>query len=143
MPINQGLLKRNPSLTPQEFSESWYSRHAQLVVPFFLHSGVNHYEQVCLPLPPPHDKSHTHPQIHGPLHPISSTASASLLALITSYDGAAGMPAQEILDMPSQLPAWKQAYYDEVIKVDERRFLVSEALDHIHRVPPQSVKGER
>lgn len=36
---------------------------------------------------------------------------------------------------------WVQAYYDEVIKVDERRFLVSEALDHIVRMPPRTVKG--
>lgn len=52
------------------------------------------------------------------------------------------MPAPEILSNPAQLPAWKQAYYDEIIKVDERRFLVSEALDHIFRVDPGTVRGE-
>ncbi len=53
------------------------------------------------------------------------------------------MPPQEMLDHPPPMPAWKQAYYDEVIKVDERRFLVSEALEHIYRVGPGSVEGER
>ncbi len=38
---------------------------------------------------------------------------------------------------------WKKKYYEEVILVDERRFLVSEALEHIRRVPPMTVRGER
>ncbi len=48
-----------------------------------------------------------------------------------------------MLDHPPPMPKWKQAYYDEVIKVDERRFLVSEALEHIFRVGPGSVEGVR
>jgi len=39
------------------------------------------------------------------------------------------------------MPSWVQAYYNEVVKVDERRFLISEALDHIVRVPPKTVVG--
>lgn len=39
------------------------------------------------------------------------------------------------------MPKWVQAYYDEVVKVDERRFLVSEALEHIVRMPPRTVQG--
>lgn len=39
------------------------------------------------------------------------------------------------------MPKWVQAYYDEVIKVDERKFLVSEALEHVVRVPPKTVVG--
>jgi hypothetical protein len=31
-------------------------------------------------------------------------------------------------------PKWKQAYYDEIIKPDERRFLEGEALDVFVRV---------
>jgi hypothetical protein len=31
----------------------------------------------------------------------------------------------------------------DVILVDERRFLVSEAMEHIHRVPPMTVEGTR
>jgi hypothetical protein len=53
------------------------------------------------------------------------------------------MPAQEILDNPPPMPQWKADYYREVILPDERRFLVSDALDHIFRVSPGSVKGER
>lgn len=53
------------------------------------------------------------------------------------------MPPQEVLDAPSTLPKWKQDYYREVILPDERRFLASEALEHIFRVKPQTVTGER
>jgi len=52
------------------------------------------------------------------------------------------MPPQSVLDNPAPMPKWKQAYYQEVILPDERRFLVSEALEHIARVPPGTVKGE-
>lgn len=62
---------------------------------------------------------------------------------ISAWDGVAGMPPQEVLDAPSQLPKWKQDYYREVILVDEKRFLVSAALEHIFRVKPGTVKGER
>ncbi|ESZ91124.1 hypothetical protein SBOR_8488 [Sclerotinia borealis F-4128] len=41
------LLKRNPSLTKEEFSKHWFERHAQLVVPYFLEGGgVEEYVQV-------------------------------------------------------------------------------------------------
>lgn len=52
------------------------------------------------------------------------------------------MPPQSVLDNPAPTPKWKQAYYQEIILPDERRFLVSEALEHIARVPPGTVKGE-
>jgi len=123
MPINQGLLKRNPSLTPQEFSESWYGRHAQLVVPFFLHSGVTYYAQV-----------------HAPL-----TTSSSDLDL-TSFSGAAEMRSEDVLkifapDMP--MPRWKREYYEEVILRDEKRLLVSFATEHLVQVGEGTVSGER
>jgi hypothetical protein len=55
------------------------------------------------------------------------------------------MPPQSDLDAfpPPTLAPWKLAYYREVILVDERRFLVSEAQEHIHRVPPMTVDGVR
>ncbi|CZR60950.1 uncharacterized protein PAC_10846 [Phialocephala subalpina] len=116
--MDQGLLKRNPSLTLEQFYHHWLHNHAPLVVPFFLHSGI-----------------------HGPL--TTSTPASELPVDISSFNGAAGMPPQHILDNPSPMPKWKEAYYKEVILPDERRFLFSEALDHITRVPPQTVKGER
>jgi beta-galactosidase beta subunit len=36
-----------------------------------------------------------------------------------------------------------QDYYQEVVLVDERRFLISEALDHLHKLPPNTVVGEK
>jgi hypothetical protein len=41
------------------------------------------------------------------------------------------------------MPKWKFDYYQEVVLADERRFLCSEAMEHILRVPPKSVQGER
>ena len=75
--------------------------------------------------------------MHGPLSTDDPTLDT------TAWDGAAGMPPQKVLDAPSQLPKWKQDYYREVILPDERRFLVSEALDHIFRVAPGTVRGRR
>lgn len=122
--MDQGLLRRNPSLTPEEFSTHWFTKHAPLIVPFFLDLGVAHYEQM-----------------HGPL----TTTSPSLSALISTYDGAAGMPLPSDLAAfpPPTLAKWKLDYYRQVILVDERRFLVSEAMEHIHRVPPLTVAGTR
>jgi hypothetical protein len=53
------------------------------------------------------------------------------------------MPAQDILDKPRPMPKWKEDYYREVILPDERGFLVCEALEHIFKVVPGSVKRER
>jgi hypothetical protein len=50
--MDQGLLRKNPFLTDKEFSDHWYTTHSQLVIPFFLHSGIKHYEQVGN-IPPP------------------------------------------------------------------------------------------
>jgi hypothetical protein len=123
MPINQGLLKRNPSLSPKEFSDSWYGRHAQLVVPFFLHSGVTYYAQ-----------------IHAPL----STKLSDLD--LSAFSGAAEMPSEDVLkifapDLP--MPKWKKEYYEEVILVDEKRLLESLATEHIVQVEEGAVSGEK
>jgi hypothetical protein len=123
MPINQGLLKRNPSLTPEQFSESWYGRHAQLVVPFFLHFGVTYYAQ-----------------IHAPL----STSSPDLD--LSSFSGAAEMPSEDVLKIIAPdppMPKWVQDYYEEVILVDEKRLLESLATEHIVQVDEGIVMGER
>jgi hypothetical protein len=79
--------------------------------------------------------------MHGPL----TTKSSTLSTIVANYDGVAGMPSQSDLEAfpPPTLAPWKLAYYREEILVDERRFLVSEALEHIHRVPPMTVEGVR
>ena len=137
--MDQGLLKRNPTMTQKEFSNHWLTKHAPLVVPFFLHSGITHYEQVCNASPPDSLRHLTVVllQIHGPL----STSNPTLD--VSAWDGAAAMPAQELLDMPAPMPKWKDDYYKEIILSDERRFLVSEALEHILRVDPGTVTGEK
>lgn len=154
--MDQGLLKRNPAMTQQEFSDHWYNKHAPLVVPFFLHSKISYYAQVSLSFPPPafrlNQTTHmsslhlttpysqpppNNPKTHGPL----STQEPNLN--VSEWDGAAGMPPQDILDNPPPIPQWKKDYYREVILPDERRFLVSEALVHIKRVGPGTVTGNK
>ncbi|KAE9363626.1 hypothetical protein N431DRAFT_431827 [Stipitochalara longipes BDJ] len=123
MPINQGLLKRNTSLTPKAFSDSWYRRHAQLVVPFFIHSGVTYYAQV-----------------HGPL----TTTSTELD--LTPFSGAAEMRSEDVLKIfapDSPMPQWKKDYYEEVILQDEKRLLESLATEHLVQVGEGTVSGER
>lgn len=71
--------------------------------------------------------------MHGPL--TSSKGPATLSVDISTFDGAAGMPPQAVLDNPSPMPKWKEAYYKEVILPDERKFLFSEALDHVSAFP--------
>jgi len=110
-------------MTMEKFSQHWYNNHAPLVVPFFLHSGVQHYEQ-----------------IHGPLITVNPEAVSGID--VQSFDGAAGMPPQSVMDNPAPMPKWKEEYYKEVILPDERRFLISEALNHITRVGPGTIKGE-
>lgn len=69
-------------------------------------------------------------QIHNPT---STSASFSL----SSWDGA----AQSIPGTKPQ-KAWMMAYYTDIIWPDERRFLVSAALDHYKVVPPGTVQGD-
>ncbi|KAG9228175.1 hypothetical protein BJ875DRAFT_490138 [Amylocarpus encephaloides] len=120
----QGLLIRNPKLTPEEFSKHWYNRHALVIVPFFLYCGVKNYVQ-----------------IHAP---VKTTQDDLDLA---SYDGAAETELTPLLlaaiTDPSSLPTWVVDYYKEVILADEREFLVSEAMKHIKQVEEGTVTGER
>jgi hypothetical protein len=123
MPINQGLLKRNPALTPKEFSDSWYGRHAQLVTPFFLHSGVTYYAQ-----------------IHGPLS--NTTPDLDL----SPFSGAAEIPSEDVLKIfapDPPMPQWKKDYYEEVILKDEKRLLESLATEHLVQVGEGTVNGVR
>ncbi|KUJ17194.1 uncharacterized protein LY89DRAFT_782376 [Mollisia scopiformis] len=123
MPINQGLMKRNPDLTPEQFSESWYKDHRPLLVPYFLSCGITYYAQIHAPL------STTSPDID-----------------ISEWSGAAEMPSEDVLKiwaLSTLVPQWKQDYYDEVIRADEIRLLGMLAHEQILQVGPGTVKGER
>lgn len=138
MPVAQGLLKRNPSLSPKDFSNSWYGRHAQLVTPFFLHSGVTYYAQVLFPsnaIP-----SFNSLQIHAPL-----TTNDPKVDL-TPFSGAAEMPSEDVLKIfapDPPMPQWKKDYYEEVILKDEKKLLESLATEHLVQVAEGTVSGER
>ncbi|TVY51992.1 hypothetical protein LCER1_G006012, partial [Lachnellula cervina] len=110
----QALLKRNPALTPQQFSTHWYEQHAQLIVPFFLHCGVEYYAQ-----------------IHGPLHisPSSSPSTSISATELSAWDGAAEAHLSDGLaavlgGQVEKGQEWVLDYYREVVLVDELRFLV-------------------
>ena len=62
---------------------------------------------------------------------------------MSGWDGAAGIVRADA-DLPkNETPSWVSAYHREVVLVDERRFLVSEAQLHYKRVGPGLVSGER
>jgi hypothetical protein len=44
---------------------------------------------------------------------------------------------------PGKVPKYVMDYYAEVVLVDEKRFLVSVATEHMKRVEPGTVRGER
>jgi hypothetical protein len=43
-----GLLKRNPTMTREEFSHHWEKKHAPIVLPWALHYGIEYYAQASL-----------------------------------------------------------------------------------------------
>ncbi|TGO13517.1 hypothetical protein BTUL_0068g00260 [Botrytis tulipae] len=44
------LLKRNPTISKEDFSNHWVTEHAQVVLPYFLDAGVESYVQIHGPL---------------------------------------------------------------------------------------------
>jgi len=67
-------------------------------------------------------------QIHAPLQSSDQTLQKEL----STWDGAAeSTPGTETPMFTLEEEAWRTDYYLEVILEDEKRFLVSEALDHL------------
>ncbi|CAG8950165.1 hypothetical protein HYFRA_00008402 [Hymenoscyphus fraxineus] len=124
----QGLLKRKPGTTQKEFSDHWYNKHAQLIVPLFLYCKVENYIQ-----------------IHAPL--TTSTSDPSLT--LSDWSGAAETQVTPLLltlltaPESDSIPRWVVRYYQEVVLVDERRFLDGEAMTHVRMVEGGTVMGER
>lgn len=152
-----GLLKRNPAMTREEFSEHWEKKHAPLVIPWALHYGIEYYAQASPIRKITHD---LHVTKQTPQSPLSQNpVTQDLLTLsqvhnprlapnapplpdlaIEEYDGAAQMkmPSPETM-----AEAFKDPYYLSVILPDERRFLVSEAKLHIKVVPLGAIVGDK
>ncbi|TVY71510.1 hypothetical protein LSUE1_G005785 [Lachnellula suecica] len=76
-----------------------------------------------------------------------SSSTKSLAGEISSWDGAAEThvsPAlAAALTNSAEGPKWVMDYYREVVLVDERRFLVSNATEHLKMVEVGSVVGEK
>jgi hypothetical protein len=151
-----GLMKRDPAMTREEFSQYWEKKHAPLVIPWALQYGIEYYAQASLipriyvtyVSPEPTDISSLKIQLHKMLLTISQMHNIRLAPnapplqdlAIEEWDGAVQMkmPSPEIM-----AEAFKDPYYLNVILPDERRFLVSEAKLHIKIVPPEAIAGER
>ncbi|KAH6673342.1 hypothetical protein B0J14DRAFT_540761 [Halenospora varia] len=141
---DQGLLKRSPTLTIEEFSKHWLENHAPKVAPFFLYCKVESYAQVIFPFrfsPMSFLFDCCEKSIHAPI--TSTDPSID----ISAYSGAAEVTiSPELLGMlsgTSEAPAWVGKYYKEVVLVDEVRFLESLATEHLLQVPGGTVTGER
>ncbi|ATZ51321.1 hypothetical protein BCIN_06g07320 [Botrytis cinerea B05.10] len=145
-PPLHALLKRNPAMTKAEFSTYWLQNHAQIVLPYFLGARVERYVQIhgplSLSLSPPACAS-TSPD-SNPNTPIS-LLQAEIEA--GEWDGCAELirSPNTSADTPEATPelSWKSAYYQDIIVADERRFLISEALDHVKIVETGLITGER
>ncbi|KAK4548127.1 hypothetical protein LTR36_009996 [Oleoguttula mirabilis] len=135
----QALLKRRAGSTFEEFSKYYLDHHAKVALPWCLANGVTYYAQVRLAYPP--TASALTPNLHGPLN-WSSSATASKYPDINLADwdavGVMAFPAD------TQFPSGPgKAYYENVIRPDERVFLFSEALLHLRMLEPGSVQGAR
>ncbi|TGO60034.1 hypothetical protein BOTNAR_0152g00060 [Botryotinia narcissicola] len=131
------LLKRNPAMSKEEFSKHWVTEHAQVVLPYFLDAGVESYVQ-----------------IHGPLS-MSSPASPDSnpnnpIAVLQKeveageWDGCFELTGPPDTSKATPEPAWKAAYYHDIIVPDELKLLVSEASEHVKIVEKTGiVTGER
>lgn len=67
-PRSQALISRNRALTQEEFSDHWYSKHAAIVLPYFLSLGYQYYAQVLphrltTPISPPFSHIHAGPSL--------------------------------------------------------------------------------
>lgn len=118
--IPQALLKRNPSTTKQDFSAHWFEKHAAIVLPYFLANGVDYYAQVH--------------------NPILTTSNSPEGLNISEWDGAAEL---RFKDLKPEGPEGGNKYFQEMVLRDERRFLISEALEHYKMVDGGTVTGDR
>ncbi|KAH8646982.1 hypothetical protein BGZ60DRAFT_391607 [Tricladium varicosporioides] len=138
---DQGLLKRSPTLTIEEFSKHWLEKHAPKVVPFFLYCKVESYVQVRRPVSRNVQTRLMLPKVHAPI------TSRDPSVDISGYSGAAEVTlSPELLAMlsgTSEAPAWVVKYYKEVVLADEVRFLESLAMEHVLQVPGGTVEGDR
>ncbi|KAF2729556.1 hypothetical protein EJ04DRAFT_580569 [Polyplosphaeria fusca] len=100
------FLKRNPSLTRDEFYEHWEKKHAVLVAPFFQKQGVIGYQQI-----------RTAGVIHSN-HPGSDPTQ------LIEFDGVALSLVHDLKLMEAR---GSDPYYRDVVKPDEERFLDKEA----------------
>ncbi|TEY83814.1 hypothetical protein BOTCAL_0024g00220 [Botryotinia calthae] len=138
------LLKRNPAMTKAEFSTHWSQNHAHLVLPYFLDARVQRYVQIHGPLSLYLSPSASTSPDSNPNTPIS-LLQAEIEA--GEWDGCAELirSSDTSADTSEATPelSWKSAYYQDMILADERRFLVSEALDHVKIVETGLITGER
>jgi hypothetical protein len=87
-------------------------------------------------------------QVHAPLS-IPSNPPSDLNLL--EYDGAAEIELTSPLlllvtghpDADKSIPKWVREYYQEIVLVDERRILVSEAMVHMRPIEEGNVQGTR
>lgn len=118
--IPQALLKRSPSTTKEQFSAHWLEKHAAIVLPYFLANGVDYYAQI---------------------HNLNLTTNNSPEGLkISDWDGAAELKFKAVRP---EGPEGGNKYFQELVLADERKFLLSEALEHYKIVDCGTVMGDR
>ncbi|KAK5116898.1 hypothetical protein LTR62_006619 [Meristemomyces frigidus] len=125
--LGQGLLKRNASLSAEDFRKHYIGRHGPTAIPWFLANGVIYYAQIHRPL------AWTSPE--------AASKHSKTIPDLSAWDAAVelGLPPRMGLEDMDKA----QRYYSEVILPDERMTFLTEALQHMTNVGPGSVTGER
>lgn len=124
---DQALLKRHPSLSPSAFKEYYIHHHGPLALPYFLDCGVTYYAQIHNIRWASPEAEQAHPHIR-----LSDWDAAAECVF-----GAMG-PPRAGNDSPVA-----ERYDERFVLPDERRFLVSEAKEHLRVVEAGSFVGER
>ncbi|KAK6442081.1 hypothetical protein LTR95_001700 [Oleoguttula sp. CCFEE 5521] len=146
--IGQGLLKRRTGMTHESFRQYYVEHHGPVALPWCFAMGVTYYAQVS------HHLSSflrlqvlTQGKIHRPLRWASDTAREkySQTVDLEQWDAVAEMLFPFDFDFGNWLAAGTvgKQYFQDVILPDERRFLLSNAMEHLQGVDAGSVVGDR
>ncbi|OQN97978.1 hypothetical protein B0A48_16283 [Cryoendolithus antarcticus] len=128
--IGQGLLKRRAGMSHEAFRQYYVEHHGPVALPWCFAMGVKYYAQ-----------------IHKPLRWANDAVREKYSQTINleQWDAVAEMLFPVDFDFGKWLTAGSvgKQYFHDVILPDERRFLLSNAMEHLQGVEAGSVVGDR
>nr|OQO22913.1 hypothetical protein B0A51_11087 [Rachicladosporium sp. CCFEE 5018] len=128
--IGQGLLKRRAGMSHEAFKQYYVDHHGPVALPWCFAMGVKYYAQ-----------------IHKPLRWANDAVREKYSQTIDleQWDAVAEMLFPIDFDFGEWFASSTvgKRYFQDVILPDERRFLLSNAMEHLQGVDAGSVVGDR